>query len=304
MPFFIVTFIVICFSGLIAFSTLAASYRITGVGAPTISTSNEDVYLTRYSTVARLVDSVQFNKPSKVDPTLVELYAVDCSRLSNKIVRRNGSFNQPNPRIITATNLDILYLVPNTTLNVSVNVPTTDSKLNEPNCNLIVVIFDDYTQYQLFIIRASLYYASWTQAYRTICFNDSFSENVYISQSTNYYITMFIRAGIRVDRVDWQIEGIVISFNYTDSTPGCSLQPYDTSTCSISVDIFSDQGASEVCFFGVAPAENDEELIQDTVVGYTPSDTRKIILIVLPMTISFLILITLMIVYLGVHAYY
>ena len=268
-------------SGTISIGTLDTQYRTTGEGKETISTGNEAIYLTRYSTIARLVDSVQFNKINGIDPHVIDVYAVDCIRLSSfehKPVQRNGSFNQHNHQIVTATKLDTLYLVANTTLNVSVNVTENDFRLNEPNCNLIVVIFDDYTQYQSFVNSAS-----WTQAYRTICFNDSFFENVYISQSTNYYITMFIRAGIRVDRVDWQIEGIVISFNYSDSIPGCSLQRYDDSTCSISVDIFSDQGASEVCFYAVA--ETDEGLTEKIVIQYEPSSTRRTLLLSLPLSI-------------------
>ena len=274
------------FSGIIASSTLDAQYKIKQEGNQTISISNEAVYLTRYSTIARLVDSVRFNKKKELDPNEIDLYAVDCSRLSgfeHKRVNRSCWFNQSSHQSTTATNLEILYLVADSTLNISINVTTNDSRLHEPNsCNMAVVIFDDNTQYQSFINSGS-----WSQAYRTICFNDSLPtsilEDVYISQSSNYYITLFIKAGYRVDRVDYEIRGIVVSFNYSDSISDCVLKPYDASSCSISMDVYSNEGANDVCFYAVA--ETDGDLIEETVIEYKPSDTRGLLLMFLPPSI-------------------
>ena len=281
-----ILFLVLSFSGLIALSTLGANYRITEGGTQTIPTTNEAVYLTRYSTIARLVDSVQFNKQSEIDPNEIDLYAVDCSRLSSfeqKSVKTRGSISQLNHQSTTATNLEILYLVADSTLNISINVTTNDSRLHVPNsCNMAVVIFDDNTQYRLFINSGS-----WSQAYKTICFNDSLPtsilEVVYISQSSNYYITSFIKAGYRADRVDYEIRRIVVSF---DSIPNnCCLQPYDASTCSISMEVYSDQGANDVCFYAVA--ETDRDLIKETVIEYEPLGTRGSLLTFLPIVLGF-----------------
>ena len=273
----VVIFVVIVVVQLL--SVLLFSELIAGRGTQSIPTSNEAVFLTRYTTIVRFVESVQFNKQSEIDPNVIDLYAVDCSRLSGfeqKNVKTRGSISRLNHQSTTATNLEILYIEADSTLNISINVTTNDSRLYVPiSCNMAVVIFDDNSQYRSFINSGS-----WSQAYKTICFNDSLPtgilEDVYISQSGNYYITLFIGAGYRVDRVDYEIRGIVVSF---DSIPNnCSLQPYDASTCSISMDVYSDQGANDVCFYAVA--ETDRDLIKETVIEYEPSYTRGLLLFI------------------------